>query len=116
MDDACLICGHGLNRRPQASYCLKCGPLANRSNGAGRARGAVNRAVKSGKLPPVRTLQCVDCGAPARDYDHRDYNRPLDVQPVCRSCNLMRGPALPVEALRIPRPRADRKLPPHKAA
>jgi hypothetical protein len=41
-------------------------------------------------------MQCVDCGAQARDYDHRDYNKPLEVDPVCRRCNLRRGPAIEV--------------------
>ena len=54
---------------------------------------AVNRAVREGRLPPVKSKLCVDCGAPAHDYDHRNYSRPLDVEPVCRSCNLRRGPA-----------------------
>ena len=51
-------------------------------------------AVKRGSLRVAKSLTCVDCGRQARDYDHRDYSRPLDVQPVCRSCNLRRGPAL----------------------
>ena len=38
--------------------------------------------------------KCVDCGANATDYDHRDYNKPLDVEPVCRSCNIRRGNAV----------------------
>lgn len=31
----------------------------------------------------------------ARDYDHRDYNKPLEVEPVCHSCNMKRGPGIP---------------------
>jgi hypothetical protein len=27
-------------------------------------------------------------------YDHRDYNQPLQVEPVCSPCNISRGPAL----------------------
>ena len=54
----------------------------------------VCNAVKAGKLPKVTTLDCVDCGKPAEHYDHRDYNKPLDVEPVCRSCNKKRGPAI----------------------
>jgi hypothetical protein len=61
---------------------------------AAPARYAVARAIRDGKLPRLNgSIQCVDCGAPAEDYDHREYARPLDVQPVCRSCNLRRGPA-----------------------
>jgi hypothetical protein len=53
----------------------------------------VVRAIKSGLIPKAKTLVCVDCGNPARDYDHRHYGEPLNVVPVCRSCNLKRGPA-----------------------
>ena len=58
------------------------------------AHSAVSTAVQSGRIPPARTLVCVDCGGRARDYDHRDYSQPLSVEPVCRSCNLLRGPAI----------------------
>lgn len=54
---------------------------------------AVSKAVRLGAIPPVRSLTCVDCGAPATDYDHRRYLEPLAVEPTCRSCNLKRGPA-----------------------
>lgn len=40
-------------------------------------------------------MQCVDCSGAAVEYDHRDYRQPLAVEPVCRSCNLKRGPAIP---------------------
>ncbi len=62
------------------------------------AKRAVAGAVKAGKLPDRRLFACVDCGDPATDYDHRDYSRPLDVQPVCRACNFARGPAAYVKA------------------
>lgn len=55
----------------------------------------VHKAVRQGVLPCVRSLRCVDCGAPAKHYDHRDYNKPLQVDPVCASCNHLRGPAIP---------------------
>lgn len=62
---------------------------------AHKATKAVSRAVKTGKLPPVETLKCVDCGAKAKHYDHRDYTKPLDVEPCCIRCNFRRGPAHP---------------------
>lgn len=40
------------------------------------------------------SIPCVDCGRPAKVYDHRDYSRPLDVEPVCKGCNKKRGPGL----------------------
>lgn len=56
----------------------------------------VKRAVDRGLLPNLKVakLTCVDCGInPATEYDHREYARPLDVSPVCLSCNLRRPPA-----------------------
>lgn len=55
----------------------------------------VAKAIRAGALQPPRSFACVDCGAQAIEYDHRDYNRPLMVDPVCRSCNLRRGQAIP---------------------
>jgi hypothetical protein len=61
----------------------------------GRAAMAhVRRAKKAGLLPPVKTRTCVDCGAQATCYDHRDYGKPLMVEPVCYKCNSRRGPAI----------------------
>jgi hypothetical protein len=59
----------------------------------GKAVYAVAAAVHRGKLPPAKECVCVDCGKQARDYDHRDYSKPLEVEPVCHPCNLKRGPA-----------------------
>lgn len=53
----------------------------------------VAEARKRNELPAPDTLVCVDCGKPAQAYDHRDYTKPLDVQPVCDGCNVRRGPA-----------------------
>ena len=60
------------------------------------AMGMVSKAIQEGALERPSNFKCVDCGAPACQYDHRDYGKPLDVDPVCRSCNLKRGPAIPV--------------------
>lgn len=54
---------------------------------------AVRAAVEGGILPPVREMKCMDCDAPAVNYDHRWYSRPLKVDPVCSRCNNLRGPA-----------------------
>lgn len=61
-----------------------------------RAHSAVQAAIKRGVLPPLKGghYACVDCGGIALEYDHRDYGRPLDVEPVCRSCNHARGTAI----------------------
>ena len=49
-----------------------------------------------GKLPSLSdgSTPCVDCKKPADVYDHRDYGKPIDVVPVCKSCNRKRGEAL----------------------
>jgi hypothetical protein len=67
-------------------------------SGSRRAHAEVRGAVVRGDLPIVSTQACVDCGNTAQAYDHRDYGKPLDVQPVCDSCNLKRGSALPSSA------------------
>lgn len=57
------------------------------------AHGYVTTAIYHGDLPKLDgSVPCVDCSAPAAEYDHRDYLKPLDVQPVCRACNQVRGP------------------------
>lgn len=65
--------------------------------GQPQAGAAVNSAIKHGKLPQLTNADgettCIDCGQPATVYDHRDYSKPLDVDPVCRSCNSRRGRA-----------------------
>lgn len=64
-------------------------------HGAARASAFVCRAVKAGKLKRPTEFTCADCGRPATRYDHRDYNAPLVVEPVCATCNQLRGPAIP---------------------
>ena len=72
--------------------------LQRRENklGSRQARQAVMIAIKRGALANLKKVEtkCTDCGARATQYDHRDYNLPLQVEPVCRRCNLLRGPAI----------------------
>ena len=49
-----------------------------------RARAAVCRAVRSGKIIPQ---PCALCGAAKTEAHHADYSKPLDVIWVCRSCH-----------------------------
>lgn len=58
------------------------------------AMGVVQKAKACGLLPQLDgSIACTDCDGAAYAYDHRDYSRPLDVEPVCQSCNLRRGTA-----------------------
>lgn len=83
--------------------CSKCKPADHYTRTAQyQAHKAVARARKSGQLQDPAELDCVDCGEPAIEYDHRDYSKPLDVEAVCRRCNLKRGPAIGSPAYRAP--------------
>ena len=55
-----------------------------------RAKNAVNKAVRTGKLPRPDTLQCHYCPEQAKDYHHHKGYAPehwLDVIPACRNCH-----------------------------
>jgi uncharacterized Zn finger protein (UPF0148 family) len=69
--------------------CEKARVVAQRAAGV-----AVRMAIKRGELQPAHTHTCVDCGAQAVGYEHRDYSKPLEVDPICDSCNYRRGPAI----------------------
>ena len=58
-----------------------------------RAHNVVRKARLMGLLPPASTFPCIDCNGVAYGYDHRDYSKPLEVDPICRSCNVKRGKA-----------------------
>jgi len=64
------------------------------ASGQMSAISAVAKARRIGQLSPPTDFACADCGKPATEYDHRDYNKPLDVAPVCRGCNRRRGYAI----------------------
>lgn len=89
-----MHCGQDYERysRTTRYMCAPCsGPHLNLQR---RAMSAVSRAVRRGDLPPAKSLQCLDCGTAAKHYDHRDYSKPLTVEPVCGPCNHKRGPAV----------------------
>lgn len=58
----------------------------------GKAKNAVGAAVRAGKLPPVRTQICSDCGTQAQQYHHLSYakERWLDVEALCGPCHRAR--------------------------
>ncbi len=99
MARACIHCGTDISERHyHATCCFGCMGKWGILTGARRAYGKVQTAIKQGLLLHPSKCSCVDCGRPARDYDHRDYNKPLEVVPVCRPCNKLRGPAIPISA------------------
>lgn len=58
----------------------------------------VLKMVGDGCLPNLKKtfIPCADCHIErAIRYDHRDYDKPAEVEPVCNRCNILRGAALP---------------------
>ena len=86
----CVVCGDPTYSE-RAKFCLNCITGCKPSS----VEYAVFRAIRHGELKPIAECVCVDCGKPAQHYDHRDYNKPLEVDPVCRVCNAKRGHAIP---------------------
>lgn len=85
----CTACIDADRRIPGGRYTCGSGKL--------HAQGVVAGMVRSNRLPHPKTLNCTDCSAQACEYEHRDYNHPTKVEPICRRCNLKRGPAIPVD-------------------
>lgn len=71
-------------------YCRNC--RISDVSPANQQHRAVAKAIRNGSLPRLDEAVCVDCAAKATVYDHRDYEKPLEVVPVCVRCNLRRGP------------------------
>jgi len=92
----CIQCGAALPllRHYKQYLCADCKSNPGLQRAGWQAHRLVGAAIRLGFLLPVSACRCVDCGAQATDYDHRDYNKPLEVDPVCRSCNFARPPAV----------------------
>lgn len=74
------------------------------------AHAFTRAAVINGFLVDPKSCKCVDCGKQAECYDHRDYSKPMIVDPVCRPCNNSRGrgfmpPIVTFERQSLPRRR-----------
>lgn len=97
---ACHQCGWVSTdfRQRACIYCSRISTIYRRfGTGRDHAHALVAKEVKAGRLPSAKSLECVDCGKPAIGYEHRDYNHPLVVEPICRACNTRRGPAIPLK-------------------
>lgn len=90
---ACTLCG-GVTARRGGIYPLCSACRAQQERLRTVASLAVRKAIRAGELRPARERMCTDCGHRSEVYDHRDYSNPLVVDPVCRSCNAKRGPAV----------------------
>jgi hypothetical protein len=90
----CRRCGYMWESRAEVPVqCPRCkSPKWDETPSQSQAHYIVAKAIRKGELAPLDgTIACMDCGEPATAYDHRDYAYPLNVEPVCHSCNLKRG-------------------------
>jgi hypothetical protein len=90
----CAVCERPITK---PSYCITC----HHAVSGARTRfvsGAIAREIKNGRMLPAKDHKCVDCGSQAKDYDHREYLKPLQVVPVCGRCNRLRGPTEDIKA------------------
>ena len=74
----------------------------NKYRGGEKAKQAVRRAIKKGILPSLKInrTRCEECRrCRATQYHHEDYNKPLEVRPVCASCNQFLGEAMEVNLI-----------------
>ncbi len=73
-------CKHGAQKKADRK------PKAEATHLARAAQSAVARAIKSGVLHRPET--CSECGRTGRiEAAHQDYNAPLDIRWLCRSCH-----------------------------
>lgn len=96
----CMICDTPITDTSRAHlwYCTNdCGMIVRKARETVSA--AVFKKIKLKEIPKASSLKCVDCGKDAFDYDHRLYKKPEDVVPVCRGCNIKRGPATDVKSM-----------------
>lgn len=105
----CEQCGEDISSRHyHARFCFPCSSMRGRASSEKwaktsrkaarhRAVGKLTRyAIRVGVLQDPSEMKCSDCGKDAQCYDHRDYNKPLEVEPVCRQCNSVRGAGIPM--------------------
>lgn len=95
----CALCDNEIpSYRKATPYCSRvcASAISTARVGIGNK---IARLVRSGEFLPASSRACVDCGAPARHYEHREYLKPLSVEPVCQPCNRRRGAALDVKGL-----------------
>lgn len=90
----CMACDAPIvGKNVQAWYCAACAHLVK------LFRRKILRNIAHAQQFrgfPRPAGKCVDCKQyDAKFYEHRDYFKPWDVQPVCGGCNRSRGPAHP---------------------
>ena len=62
---------------------------AKRNRSKRNAHGMVYWATERGHIPKAAELNCEKCDEKATDYHHDDYERPMDVRPLCARCHAL---------------------------
>lgn len=91
-----------ISRVEDIRTCAKCrSPYWNKAKTDGEyynmqtfALRIVSISRKEGLLADPKTLKCMDCGKNAKYWEHRNYARPLLVDPICQKCNIKRGKSI----------------------
>lgn len=93
----CVKCGVNERRSPQQCYCRAChaawmrahrpthSHLSPEERARANARSYANVYQRRGKLIP---RPCLVCGKEPAQKHHEDYERPLQVEWICRRCYL----------------------------
>nr|BAR35306.1 hypothetical protein [uncultured Mediterranean phage uvMED] len=55
-----------------------------------KARNLINIRIAKGQWPRASVFTCTDCNAPAREYHHENYEQWWSIEPLCRSCHVIR--------------------------
>lgn len=94
MKRICQHCGNSYEHHRHKSAATRCESCREiHCILAGRCSSAVTTAEYNDRLQDPKTMRCIDCGNSANVYDHRDYLKPLSVDPVCNTCNIRRAGA-----------------------
>jgi hypothetical protein len=89
----CMRCNSQSTRHTQAQDVCESCQKEHLKEGS-KASAILNNYIKKHAFSKATEKLCVDCGCRAHVHDHRDYTKPLEVDPVCFSCNSIRGMAL----------------------
>lgn len=90
----CLNCGGATGEFGPSTWGLCHDCYSGHTVLTNKVRREHQDALASGRLERATAHKCADCGKQAQAWEHRDYRKPETIQPVCNSCNQIRGPAV----------------------
>ena len=97
MSKLCKVCFEVEIKHGSRNVCTTCLPFTKQIQD--EVHKIVQNRMRRGLLGPPTLFECADCGKPAFYWEHREYAFPTIVEPVCRACNIKRGPAIDLFSL-----------------